>query len=158
MIECTLESGHKVSFRHVTVGAITVNSNKQILLTKRANNLTNGGKYSLPGGFLDRDEDTKQATLRELKEETGLDGKIIALFQIIDRPDRPKEDRQNVQFNYLVEAQGDNFNKNDEVIECKWFSRKDLPSEDDFAFDHLRYVHRVFEYLDKPFQLPLLNY
>lgn len=158
MIECTLESGHKAHFRHVTVGAIAINDKKQILLTKRAAHLTNGGKYAIPGGFLDRDEDTKIAVLRELKEETGLEGKIIDLFQIIDRPDRPNEDRQNVQFNYLVEAKDGEFNVNDEVLETKWVSFSDLPSEDEFAFDHLSYVRRVFEYLEHKFPLPLYNY
>ncbi len=61
----------------------------------------NGGKFTIPGGFLDRNENIEQGTLRELKEETGYEGKIICLFHINDNPTRPKEDRQNVDFIYM---------------------------------------------------------
>ena len=53
MIKCTLESGRETSFRHVTADVIVLNEKNEILLVKRAKNLTNGGKYVLPGGFVD---------------------------------------------------------------------------------------------------------
>src|ERR1035437_211634 len=104
MIKCILENGRKASFRHVTVGAIVVNEKKEVLLVKRAPNLSRGNKYSIPGGFLDRDENLEEAALRELKEETGYDGKIEMLFYINDNPKRPKEDRQNVDFVFIVKV------------------------------------------------------
>lgn len=158
MIKCKFENGGDASLRHVTVGALVINNKKQILVGKRAKHLNNGGKYGLPSGFMDRNETTAETAIRELKEETGLDGEIVSLFQIIDTPDRPKEDRQNVHFNYIVKVTGGEFVENSEVEETRWVEKSKLPTENEFAFDHRRFVERYFEYLKKPFDLPLIGY
>ncbi len=158
MIDCKFENGNNASLRHLTVGALVVNDNGQVLITKRAAHLPNGGKYCIPSGFLDRDETSGEGAIRELKEETGLDGEIEHLFQIVDTPDRPKEDRQNVQINYIVKVKDGEFNKNSEVEESKWVNKDDLPTEEEFAYDHRKFIERYFEYLEKPFDLPLLGY
>lgn len=138
MISCFFENGNRAAkgLRHVTVGAIAVNGNQQVLLVKRTPDIHNGGRYAIPGGFLDRDEDTKQATLRELKEETGFDGEIVSLLKINDNPKRPKEDRQNVDFIYVVKILGGEANGDKETGSIEWFNKDNLPVEEDFAFDH----------------------
>ena len=139
MIHCTFENGNKASLRHVVVDAIVVSNNK-ILLIKRALHLVNGGKWAIPGGFLDRGETCQQAVLRELKEETGLTGKIVKLFKIIDNPARKNEDRQNVAFIYIVKASGKIKFDQEEVTEANWFPVNSLPKAEDFAFDHLEII------------------
>ncbi|PIP74843.1 MAG: hypothetical protein CO135_01165 [Candidatus Levybacteria bacterium CG_4_9_14_3_um_filter_35_16] len=138
MLTCFFENGNKAlqGLRHVTVGAIAVNEKQQTLLVKRAKNIYTGGKYTIPGGFLDRDENIEQGTLRELKEETGLEGEIISLFKINDNPNRPKEDRQNVDFIYVVRITGGKEKISDETDSVNWFSKENLPTEEEFAFDH----------------------
>lgn len=146
MIKCTFENGHTANLRHVTVDSLVVNEN-QILLVKRAAHLTNPNKYALPGGYLDRDETTAQAAVRELREETGYTGTVTALFKICDNPDRRGEDRQNVGFIYLVavgEKQGEN---DDEIAEVQWFDLDKLPDESEFAFDHFEHINRYVEYV-----------
>lgn len=159
MITCTFENGNKAlrGLRHVTVGAIVVNDNKQVLLVKRAENMHNGGKFTIPGGFLDRDENAPQGTLRELKEETGYDGEIISLFRINDSPNRPKEDRQNVDFIYIVKIIGGVSAINTEVTNILWFNKDNLPEEEKFAFDHRNSILKYFEYLEKKFPLPIIS-
>jgi 8-oxo-dGTP diphosphatase len=157
MITCILENNNKTSFRHITVGSLVVNKNKEILLVKRSLRIVRGGKYTIPGGFLDRDEDIRCGALRELKEETGLDGKIKSLFQINDNPNRPKEDRQNVDFIFMVEVVGGRETLNSEVSEIRWFGKNDLPKEDDFAFDHRAAVLHFLKYLENPFTLPIMG-
>lgn len=159
MIDCTFENGNKssIGLRHVTVGAIAINTSNQVLLVKRDLSLRRGGKYTIPGGFLDRDEDTKKGVARELKEETGLDGEVGVLFQINDSPLRPKEDRQNVDFIYAVKIIGGKETLNKEVIEISWFDKGDLPHEEDFAFDHRSIILNYFDYLEKPFEIPVLG-
>lgn len=156
MIVCEFEDGGKGKLRHVTVGTLAINEKKEVLLVKRAVS-SNFGKYAVPGGFLDRDENTQQAALRELKEETGYDGKIAYLFKINTNPNRPKEDRQNVDFIYLIDIVGGRPTENKESSEIKWFDRADLPSEDEFAFDHRELILRYFRHLEKPEKLPIVG-
>lgn len=135
MINCTFENGNKASLRHVVVDAICLKDNK-ILLVKRGPKYSNPGKYALPGGFLDRDETTEEATLRELKEETGYTGKIIKLVKVLDDPNRKNEDRQNVSFIYQIEVGEKVGESDDEIKSVHWFNLDNLPKADDFAFDH----------------------
>ncbi len=157
MIKCTLENGHQVLFRHVTVAVIILNEQKQVLLIKRSKNVTNPYKYTVPGGFLDRDENVEQGALRELREETGFNGKIKMLFEIIDSPHRPKEDRQNVEFRFIAEVIGGKPTLNKEVTEIKWVSQTDLPPDEQFAFDHLSTIKRYYDYLETPFSVPFFT-
>ena len=55
MIRCTFESGTAATLRHVVLHAV-VEKDGALLLVRRAERLTEGGKWGLPGGFLDRDE------------------------------------------------------------------------------------------------------
>src|SRR5260221_9719573 len=103
MIKCTFENNNPALLRHVAVHALVVQDN-QILLVKRAARLVHGGKYAFPGGFLDRDETTAQAALPELKEETGHESKILALFSLADDPHQAGEHRPTVAFRYIVQA------------------------------------------------------
>ena len=121
MIKCFFEDNNQGTLRHVVIDALVIKDNK-ILLIKRAKHLTGGNKYALPGGFLDRNETTKEGILREFNEETGLSGEIISLFRIIDNPGRIGENRQNVSFVYLINPlkKISDFDKN-EVINIFWF-------------------------------------
>ncbi len=156
MINCTFENGGKASLRHVTVVAIARNKEGKILLTKRALHLLRGGKYTIPGGFLDRDENTSEGIKREIEEETGLRASEVKLFRINDSPNRPKEDRQNVDFTFLVKVEG-NLKENNEVSEFKWIDEQSLPADEEFAFDHRESINKYFKYLKEPFQLPIIG-
>lgn len=45
-------------------------------------------KWSLPGGFILREEDTADAAVRVLKERTGIDKLFLQQFQVFGKPDR----------------------------------------------------------------------
>ncbi|WP_439443066.1 NUDIX domain-containing protein [Listeria aquatica] len=47
-----------------------------------------GGKWAVPGGFVNPDEDAYQAGVRELEEETGLTGITLTPFGVYDKPGR----------------------------------------------------------------------
>ncbi len=156
MIKCQFENGRESSLRHVTIGAIAIKNN-QILLAKRAAHLLNGDKYCIPGGFLDRDEATSEAVLRELQEETGYTGKIKCLFRVNDSPRRPQEDRQNVDFVFIVDVLEKIGEPDGETQEVKWFDINNLPPEDQFAFDHYENIQLYLQHLEKQFSLPIFN-
>lgn len=147
MINCQFENGNKASLRHVTVDAIILNDDKsEILLVKRASHLSNPNKYALPGGFLDHDETTEEAVLREVMEETGYKAEVLSLFRVNDNPNRPQEDRQNVTFVFLIEAKEKIKNHDKEITNVSWFKLDKLPSEDQFAFDHYENIQMYIEY------------
>lgn len=139
MITCTFENGNQASLRHVVMDALVI-KNKKILLVKRAAHLTNPGKYGLPGGYLDRDETTIEGIQREILEETGYTCKNVTLFTIIDDPNRKGEDRQNVEFSFIIEPDKKVGKPDNESSVIKWFDLEKLPPEKDFAFDHFERV------------------
>jgi len=157
MIKCILENGHETSFRHVVVDVIVVNGKNEILLVKRAANLINGGKYAIPGGFVDRNETISDAGIREVLEETGYNAESLLLFKIIDNPNRPKEDRQNIAFIYVAKVKGGEKVLNSEVSEISWFNLNQLPDRDQFAFDHYETIQLYIKYLKVKFTLPILE-
>lgn len=155
MITCTFENGKQASLRHVVVHAI-VEQDGKLLLVKRSGKISEGGKWSLPSGFMDRDETAAQSVLRELKEETGWEGKVASLFFIKTDPHRPHEDRQNVSFHFLVTPLRKSGDADWESTEVSWVPIAELPAEDAYAFDHGEAIQHYLRYRVKPFDLPIL--
>jgi ADP-ribose pyrophosphatase YjhB (NUDIX family) len=157
MIKCILENGHEAYFRHVTADVIVVDRKNEILLIKRAKNLTNGGKYAIPGGFVDRNETIREAGIREVLEETGYEVEPFLLLRVADNPDRPQEDRQNIGFFYIAKLKGGEKTLNNEVSEVNWFNLDRLPNKDQFAFDHYEGIQLYLKYLKEKFALPVFG-
>ena len=154
MIHCKFEDGGDARLRHTVANVLVVRDNK-ILLVKRAKRLLEGGKWSLPGGFMDRDESISQTALRELKEETGWIGQLTGLFCIVSYPFRINESRQNVAFCYLVKPLENTDNGDDESDDMEWFELDSL-NTNTVAFDHGRIIKKYREYLEHTISLPIL--
>jgi ADP-ribose pyrophosphatase YjhB (NUDIX family) len=135
VITCAFEDGHSARLRHVVVHAV-VERDGALLLVKRAKRLVEGDTWGLPGGFLDRDETLVEGVLRELKEETGWEGEVTALLRVNSRPDRPREDRQNVAFDFVIAPRRQSGTPDDESTEIRWFALDALPPLETLAFDH----------------------
>lgn len=60
------------------VSVIVQNKNREILLVLRDRD-PYAGKWCLPSGFVELNESVEKAVIRELKEETGLSGKVLRL-------------------------------------------------------------------------------
>jgi ADP-ribose pyrophosphatase YjhB (NUDIX family) len=74
--------------------------------------------------------------LRELREETGWEGQIVRLLRINSRPDRPREDRQNVAFDFVIAPLRLVGKPDDESSDVQWVRIDELPPLDSMAFDH----------------------
>lgn len=65
----------------LTADCVVFDSDGRLLLIKRARQPFKG-KFALPGGFVEIGETVAAAALRELKEETGIEGEIEALIGV----------------------------------------------------------------------------
>lgn len=144
MIKCEFENGNEAYLRHAVVDVLILKENS-ILLVKRSKNLLEGGKWSLPGGFVNRSENLKQAAQREVLEETGYKISGLKLLLINDEPDRPMEDRQNIAFVFTCTVGEKTQEGDSEIIESQWFSLSTLPEESQIAFDHYKNINRYLE-------------
>lgn len=162
MITCTFENGNvaKSGLRHVTVNAIVLKNN-QVLLGKRGlfegKPIPEFGKWALIGGYFDRNEKLVEAVKREVMEESGWEVGDLKLFRINDSPDRPMEDRQNVDIIFVVNAIKQVDKSDEEVTELKWFDLDALPPQDQIAFDHGEDLELYRNYLSTPHPLPILG-
>lgn len=136
MIKCKFENAKEADadLRHVVTDSIIVKDDK-ILLIKRAAHLVAGGKYGMPGGYLDRDETVPQGALREALEETGWECKIKQLLGVVDSPQRG-DDRQNVGFIFWLEPIKQVAEPDHETDGMEWFPLDKLPPLEQIGFDH----------------------
>lgn len=137
MLKCSFENGNTTSLRHVVIDTIVLNSiQTQVLLVLRSAGILEAGKWALIGGYVERDETLIEAVKREVKEETGYEITPPKLFKIIDSPNRPHEDRQNISCIYVCQALEKTGTADWESTQQKWFDLETLPSPAEFAFDH----------------------
>jgi 8-oxo-dGTP diphosphatase len=118
--------------RNAVADAIAIKDNKIALVKRKYEPFK--GFYALPGGYVDVGETTKEAALRELKEETNLSGQIDYLVGFYDDPNR--DPRQNVTFAYVIQAEGE-LKAADDAEQAAWFDLDKLPP---LAFDHKQII------------------
>lgn len=83
--------------------------------------------WSLPKGHIEKDETREQAALREVKEETGLDARILdELGEVVYFYRRPRGLTRKSVYHFLMEYTGGEFGPpNWEVDVARWVSLDD---------------------------------
>ncbi len=121
----------------VTVDAVIfrlVGGKIKVLLIQRGNEPYKG-KWALPGGFVDMDEELEDAVARELAEETGLGGVALEQMHTFGRCGRDPRGRQiSVAFFGIANADTKKIKGGDDAAKAEWFDIVNLPEE--LAFDH----------------------
>ena len=101
-----------------------INKDGKILIAKR--NLEPGkNRWALPGGFVESDETSEDTCLRELKEETGIDGRIRRLIGVYIQ--RTRKYGSLLVIGYEVGVLHENISVNSEAKEAKFVGWRNLP-------------------------------
>lgn len=108
------------------------------------------GYWNAPCGYLDFNETTAQAAIRETYEETGVQLKDVYFYGF---DDNPKSEHQNVTFRYCAYVSdntliNDIYNLNggevDEVANVKWIPYDELDNYK-WAFGHKELIIKLLE-------------
>jgi 8-oxo-dGTP diphosphatase len=108
---------------------IVANHEREIILVKRARDPFKN-MWCCPIGFAETGESIEDAALRELKEETGIEGKIIQLIDVSSHTNEFYGDLLIVTFE--AEKTGGTEAAGDDARECRYFPVRSLPK---LAFD-----------------------
>ncbi len=118
---------------------VVVDPTDRVLLVKR-NVPPKAGFWCLPGGFMELGETPEAAALRELKEETGLSGKVEMLLGVLSNP---SSDYHTVlMIGYLVKQVSGTPKPGDDASDISYFHFAHLP---ELAFDsHIQFIRIYF--------------
>lgn len=115
----------------------------KVLLIKRGQD-PHKGKWALPGGFVDIDEELDACAKRELEEETGISGLYLEQLYTFGAPQRdPRERIVSVAYFAVVRGTA-NARAASDAAHAKWFDLSRLPR---LAFDHRTIVNMAHERL-----------
>ena len=112
-----------------TVDVIIEWNNGQIVLIHRKNPPPG---WALPGGFVDYGETLEAAAVREAREETSLEIRLVRQFHTYSRPDRDPR-RHTISTVFIAQGLGQP-RAADDAAALGFFTRDALPSP--LAFDH----------------------
>ena len=104
--------------------------------------------WSLPKGHLEAGESAEQAAVREVREETGIDGRIVGALGTIDFWFTTEDRRvHKTVHHFLLEALGGELSDEDiEVVEVAWVPLEEVRGRLGYA-DERQLLARVDELL-----------
>lgn len=106
----------------VEVAVGVIKQNNKIFISKRADDLHQGGKWEFPGGKREPNESIEQALARELNEEIGIIVTTQIPFMVIEHDYGDKKVRLDVRVVESFEGQA----SQQEGQLAKWVEIKDL--------------------------------
>ena len=125
----------RVIFQNPKVAAgVIVIQDQQVLLVRRTAEPARG-RWSLPAGFVEYDEDPAAAATRECLEETGLDVEITGLLDVISRDH--SGNGASIFVLYRAEVRRGTLRPGDDADKVAFFSRSTIPP---LAFETTRAI------------------
>jgi len=103
------------------------------------------GRWALPGGFVEIEEDLPEAAARELAEETGLRDVPLEQLGTFGKPGRDPRGRTiTIVYFGIAEEGSEQAKAADDASDVRWFDISHLPQ---MAFDHDEIARRAIERL-----------
>jgi len=112
----------------VAVGVL-VEEGGRVLLVRRAV-VPKAGWWALPAGYMEADEEPKEAARREVREETGLEIEVTGLMDVLPVA---THNGRGVLIVYWARPVGGELRPGDDASEVRWFTAEELPA--DLAFE-----------------------
>lgn len=120
----------------VGVGGVVIRDGRALLIRRGSEPLK--GQWSIPGGLLELGETLEEGVRRELREETGLDVRVLELIEVFERiwpePGRPipsASERPRYHYvilDYLCEAPKGEPHAGSDVTDVAFASEDELES------------------------------
>ncbi len=110
------------------MGALIVRQDSILLVERGRSPLK--GYWSVPGGVLETGERLEEAVVREVREETGLVVKPLAVVEIFERIMRDRHGRAEYHYvliDYLCKVVKGTPAPSDDARRVAWVRRSDLP-------------------------------
>jgi len=111
----------------VGVGAVIVQDNRVLLIRRGQAPLL--GEWSLPGGVLECGETLREATIRETREETGLEvetSELLGVYERVMRSDDRRVRYHYVLIDFLCRAVAGNLKAGSDAADVRWFESTEL--------------------------------
>ena len=112
--------------KKIATGVLVQDKNKFLLIKKNRGAYSNG-VWCVAGGKKEPNETIEQCGIREIKEETGLDVKIIK--KICSQTNKTSVNNEIIEFyftDFLAEKISGKEKPGDDAGELKWFSKEEL--------------------------------
>lgn len=107
-----------------SVAAFVQNDDDKILLVKRGV-APSSGKWALPTGFIEQKESPEKAVVRELREETNIEGNVQELIGVY--VEKTKLYGNVILIGYRLSLIRGNVKPGDDAVAAKFFSKDKLP-------------------------------
>lgn len=147
----------------VGTGAV-IEDNGRVVLIRRAAEPKQGW-WALPSGFVEHDETTEEAAIREIKEETGLiveiDG-LLGVYSFYSYPYGSEGRSRGVLVLYAAHVVGGTLQAGDDAAEVALFTPQEIPQDIAFqthqkALDDWRRARAILYRPATPEELPLVD-
>ena len=109
----------------VGVAVIVRDGSGAVLLGRRADNASYPGLWCIPCGYVEYDEEVRQAAYREFLEETGLQVRLGEVFTVLSNFHNPETHTVGIWFQ--AEIVGGTAEAGDDLAELGWFAPENPP-------------------------------